>query len=97
MPEGPKPGKIYFSENQAPDLLQEGADTIRRTADIYNKSIRSNAMANLKSSNASTEEAVPSPTPELTELVGTNEVINELFASAREGAELTADLSECLI
>lgn len=54
-------------------------------------------MANLKSSNASTEEVVPSPTPELTELVDTNKVINELFASAKEGAKLTTDLSKCLI
>lgn len=54
-------------------------------------------MANLKSSNASIEEAVPSLEPELTELVGTNKVINKLFASIREGAELIADLSECLI
>ena len=77
--------------------MQEGADTNWYIADIYNKSIRSNEMANLKSSNASIEEAVPSLEPELTELVGTNKVINKLFASIREGAELIADLSECLI
>ena len=36
IPEGPEPGKIYFSENEATDLLNQGIEHLRKSIDLYN-------------------------------------------------------------
>lgn len=38
-PEGPETGKIYFSENQAPNLLAEGIAALERSVYAFNESL----------------------------------------------------------
>lgn len=96
MPEGLKQGKIYFSENEALDLFQQGQDFIQRKVDSYNKSIENNEMIFWENNEEDTNESMQ--TLELfDELVGNNERINKIFNSARQEADLISDLSELLL
>lgn len=94
VPEGPEPGKIYFSENEAPDLLTEGIEHLRKSIDLYNKSVKNNHT--LIRDDVTEEEQAAERLAIAAELEGTNEIINELFTAAREDADLTSDLTSDL-
>lgn len=92
-PDGPQKGKIYFSENQVPDLLLEGKQAFSQQTYLYNKSIRENLIL----STIDTKAMATENPPELEELEGSNESVNELFNSARAESNLTSDLSGLLL
>ncbi|MCJ1344729.1 hypothetical protein MMC31_002932, partial [Peltigera leucophlebia] len=95
VPEGPEQGKIYFLENEAPDLLTEGIEHLRKSIDLYNKSVKNNHT--LIRDDVTEEEQAAERLAIAAELEGTNEIINKLFTAAREDADHTSDLSELLI
>ncbi len=39
-PQGPKHGKIYFSENQVPNLLEQGKDHLSRAIKSYKETVK---------------------------------------------------------
>ena len=80
LPEGPEQGKIYFSENQVPDLVKQGKAHLVQAIKLYNASIGRRKVQD-------DELQVP-------ELVGENENVNELFSQARGTDSLTSDLME---
>lgn len=92
-PQGPEPGKIYFSENESPNFVKEGLAALRHSVDSYNQSINGNEILS-DVYNEEDEEVSP---VELAKLDGRTENVNELFSSARQNADLTSDLSETLI
>lgn len=92
IPDGPEPGKIYFSENAAPDLLEEGEAILHREVDRYNLSLSKNELLTTTSNEYTLEEEIQIP-----ELQGNNEQVNELFSQAQEAAAVISNLSElCL-
>lgn len=88
IPDGPGTGKIYFSENQVPNLLKEGKKNLYRAVDMYNDTVTKNKVLD-PTSDEDTREGLQIP-----ELVGQNESVNELFNQARDEATVTSDLSE---
>lgn len=96
--DGPDKGKIYFSENEVPDLVKEGSEAMWKAVEAYNKSIEENKIMS-KINNKAVLETLEAAgeTSELFELDGADHLINEMFNSAREGADLTSDLSELFL
>lgn len=98
FPEGPEPGKIYFSENPAPNLLLYGMKALPTQVEAFNRSLEKNKIE---------DDAVDNPGDRVTtgsrshpieheSSVGTNEAVNELFLSAREASGVTSELAEFL-
>lgn len=71
IPDGPKPGKIYFSENAAPDLLEEGEAVLHREVDRYNLSLSRNELLTTTSNEYTLDKEIQIP-----ELQGNNERVN---------------------
>lgn len=88
-PTGPQSGKIYFSENQIPNLLKQGKENLHRAIELYKMLVYQNVIL---SSNI--EREAPDVPVQIPELDGQNESVNELFSQAREEAAITSDLSE---
>ena len=86
-PRGPDIEKLYFSENQVPDLLIEGRKALPSAIEAYNLSISTNDLA---------EAAEPLTKEEVAEenIRHNNQTVAKLFNTAREERVLTADLSE---
>ena len=87
IPDSPGTGKIYFSENQVPDLLKEGKRTLHRAVDLYNDTITKNKVLDPASEVNREDVQIP-------ELVGQNKSVNELFNQAKDEATATSNLSE---
>ncbi|MCJ1465963.1 hypothetical protein MMC07_004582 [Pseudocyphellaria aurata] len=85
-PSGPDSSKpYYFSENKAPNLINEGREYLITHSDT------------LVQRDATTEDISSTDQPEdqqFPELDGCNEVVNELFSIEREEALVTLDLPE---
>ncbi|MCJ1346490.1 hypothetical protein MMC31_004707 [Peltigera leucophlebia] len=92
-PDGPQRGKLYFSENPAPDLLAEGEQALGKSLYLYNKSIRENQIL----SNVVTPELAAETPLDIPELEGSNETVNLIFESAQADADVTSDLSELFL
>ena len=78
-PEGPEYGKIYFSENQVPNLLEQGKEHLSRAIKSYKKVI--------KKDSAHKEDKLMLEV----EVRAENKAVDELFAQAREDAAVTSD------
>ena len=87
--DGPKARKIYFSENPAPDLVEEREAILYREVERYNQSLNKNELLTATTNEYTLEEAV-----RITKLQESNEQVNELFSQAQESASVTSDLSE---
>lgn len=74
-PDGPQKEKIYFLENQVPDLLLEGKQTFSQQTYLYNKLIRENKTL----STIDTKTMATDNLPELEELEGSNKSVNKTF------------------
>lgn len=96
-PDGPESGKIYFSENPAPDLWKQGLNQLQTSVWAFNKSLRKN-------------EALEDPGMEFNETssIGTaehpiqldpraNEEVDELFSSARASLGVISNLANSYI
>lgn len=90
--DGPKLGKIYFFENAAPDLLEEGEAILHREVDHYNLSLSRNELLTTTSNEYTLDAEIQIP-----ELQGNNERVNELFSQAQEAASVISDLSQLFI
>lgn len=77
-PEGPKRGKIYFSENQVPNLVQLGLTHLSRAVKAYKEAVQKDIM----------HEA------SILEDGAGNKAVDELFRQAREDAAVTSDLTD---
>lgn len=88
-PTGPQSGKIYFSENQIPNLLKQGKENLHRAIESYKVSVYQNVILSSTIERGALDVPVQIP-----ELDGQNESVNELFSQAREEAAVTSDLSE---
>lgn len=84
-PSGPEQGKIYFSENQVPNIIKQGRKYLYQAIEAYKDSVEKNHILN----SASLEKDL-----QLLELEGQNEALNELFIQARDDAAVTSDTSE---
>lgn len=77
-PEGPKHGKIYFSENQVPNLVQLGLTHLPRAVKASKKAVQKNKVHKASI---------------LEDGVG-NKVVDELFRQARKDATVTSNLTD---
>ena len=84
-PKGPEQGKIYFSENQVPDLIDLGQAYLHRAVSSYNEAVE-------RGQGEADTDAVASELDG-----GQNESIDELFNQAREEALVTSEVSELFI
>ena len=89
-PDGPKPGKIYFSENPVPDLLVQGEEALIKNVLAYNESLSRPGGGGEVIGDQSTEEV--GDKTGLQELQETNERVNEIFNQARESEFAASDL-----
>lgn len=75
-----EPGKMYFSENPAPELLLDGLKILLAWVDAFNKSVKDNRPVDIEVDGD--EDGITSGSRahpiELFD-VGFNEIINELF------------------
>lgn len=96
-PNGPEQGKIYFSENPAPDLWKQGLNQLQTSVWAFNKSLRKN-------------EALEDPGMKINEASGiriaehpiqlnprVNEEVNELFSSAKASLDVISNLANSYI
>lgn len=88
-PTGPQSGKIYFSENQIPNLLKQRKENLYCAIESYKMSVYQNIILSSIIEQGALDVLVQIP-----ELDGQNESMNELFSQAREEAAITFDLSE---
>lgn len=98
IPEGPEPGKMYFSENPAPDLLLDELKALPAQVEALNKSVKDKRPVKIEVDGDEDgitfgSRAHPIELPN----VGSNEIVNELFLSARESASLTSNLTDVFI
>lgn len=84
-PKDPEQGKIYFSENQVPDLIDLGQKYLARAIALYNESIERGQGG----TDAIDEDALASEPDE-----GENEIVDELFNRAQEEALVTSEVLE---
>lgn len=81
-PEGPEQGKIYFSENQVPDLIKLGLEHLPKAVRAYKEVIRKDSVY--------VEENA------LSGDIAGNETVEELFRQVREDGAVTSELyNEC--
>lgn len=85
-PCGPKQEKIYFSENQVPNIIKQGRKYLHQAIEVYKDSVQKNHIL--------LNPAALKKDIELLELEGQNEAINELLIQARDDAVVISDLSE---
>ncbi|MCJ1349198.1 hypothetical protein MMC31_007434 [Peltigera leucophlebia] len=92
-PKGLECGKIYFAENQAPDLLKQGLEAFLQAATTYNDTVLKNRLPDASDKldgpvdgGDNTEDSV--------EFERINERVNELFDQAGDKRAVIADLSE---
>lgn len=96
-PEGPEPGKIYFSENPGPDLLAQGEEALIKNVKAYNESFDRPGGFGQVSEDLSTEEkAQAMQAVTFHELEGTNERVNEIFTQARESEFAALDWKQSI-
>lgn len=90
-PDGPERGKVYFSENQAPDLMKQGKTHLHTNILSYNEAINQHALSIPISEQ---ELALFNEKIEIRKLEGQNESVDEQFSLARAEASVTSDLPE---
>ncbi len=95
--DGPEPGKIYFSENPAPDLWKQGLNQLQISVWAFNKLLRKNEA--VKDSGMENNEASGIGTAEhpIQLDLGANEEVNQLFSSARASLGVTSNLANSYI
>lgn len=77
-PKGPERGKIYFSENQVPDLISLGLNHLPRAVKAYKEAVRKDYVHDEKAL-----DAEPG-----------NETVDELFREAKDNAAVTSNLED---
>ena len=99
LPGGPVDGKIYFSENPMPDLLEDGVEYLTRAVEAYNESVKKSeapaAVVNGKEVPGEAGSSIQFPIELIQE--ADNETVNDLFLAAREGSQMTSDLADLFI
>lgn len=92
-PDGPEPGKIYFSENPVAYLLAQGLEAFEKNITLYNESVdrKEHGITAANGEQASDEEVQEIQASEFRELEGDNERVNEIFNAARESAFVAAN------
>lgn len=96
-PYGSKLGKIYFSENPAPDLWKQGLKQLQISVWAFNKLLRKNKAlenASIENNEASNIEIAEHP---IQLDPGANKEINELFSLARASLDVTSNLANFYI
>lgn len=92
-PEGPEPGKIYFSAHPAPDLLKDSINQLHISVWAFNKSLQKSVPPVPDNNADASAEATAEYPIELD--IGENEEINDLFSSAPAG--LASNLADMYI
>lgn len=86
--QGPEQGNIYFSENQVPNLISEGAMVLPDVVKTYNESVAINAFGGeIVDSTGKENEGEE-------EWIGIDEEVNELFNNAKDTKVVISDLLE---
>ena len=95
--EGTKPGKVYFSDNPAPDLILDGMKVSSAQIKVFNILLKSNRPVVLQDRDA--DKDTTGKRYHLIKVLddGTNKTINDLFISARELAHVTLDLANIFL
>lgn len=93
IPDGPEPGKVYFSENPCPDLWNEGFQQLHLSVWAFNKSLRNNKIPD-----EHTEPGTDGTTEHPLELdPAVNKEVDELFSLARASSGVTTNLANAYI
>lgn len=87
--------KIYFLENKAPNLLQDGLVALSAQVDAFNNSLPRNLTGDIAAN--SLENEISTETKKIALDIGQNKAVNQLFLSACESSDLTSDLAKILI
>lgn len=97
-PDGPEPGKIFFSENPAPDLWKEGLNQLHISVWAFNESLRKNeAIEDLAIENGNEASGIGTAEYPMELDLGANEEVNELFSSTRASLGITSNLANVYI
>lgn len=97
-PDGPEPGKIFFSENPAPDLWKEGLNQLHISVWAFNESLRKNeAIEDPAIENGNEASGIGTVEYPIEIDLGANEEVNELFSSARASLGITSNLANAYI
>lgn len=78
-PEGPEHGKIYFSENQVPNLLEQEKEHLSQAIKSYKKVVKKDSVYKKDKLMLEVEARVE------------NEAIDKLFAQARKDAAVISN------
>lgn len=96
-PDGPKPGKIYFLENPAPDLWKQGLNQLQISVWAFNKLLHKNeAIMDPRIENNETFDIETAEYPIHLD-PGANEKVIELFSSAQASLGVTSNLGNSYI
>ena len=96
VPEGPRQGHIYFSENPMPNLIAEGIGNLAAAVSLFNKSVGKNNVPSSQSTEE-TESGTSFDHPVDLDADSINPVVDELFLEARGASSMTSDLAGILL
>lgn len=91
--DGPKPGKIYFSENLVADLLAQGLEAFEKNITPYNELVdqKEHGITAANVEQASDEKVQEIQASKFRELERDNKRVNEIFNAAQELAFIAAN------
>ena len=97
VPEGPKPGKVYFSKNPASDLILDNMKVLTAQVKAFNILLESNEPVEVGDGDANKDT-----TGEKSHLIkvsndGINKAVSDLFLSAQELACMISDLTDMFL
>lgn len=95
--DGPEPGKIFFSENPAPDLWKEGLKQLHVSVWSFNESLRKNEAIENSTIENNESHGIGTANHPIELDPGANEEVNELFSSARATLGVTSNLANAYI
>lgn len=97
VPESSEPGKVYFSENPAPNLILNGIKLLPAQVEAFNILLKSNGPVEVQDGDADKDITRAMSHPIQVPDDGTNEAIIDLFISVRESAHMTSDLADIFL
>ena len=98
IPEGPEAGKIYFSINPMPDLVDEGIKELPTAVAAFNESLKKKRFVLAEENDAEDQATDGSSVNQPIEFdIQVNKAIDEIFSSAHEVSSLTSSLVDTYI
>lgn len=87
IPQGPEPGKLYFSGNKALDLLMDGIEALERNVHKFNESILKDEILSIE---VDTNDESSNSKGQEVEEIGQ---VEEMFCEAQDETSMTSYLT----